>query len=572
MPSSPPEQKLTQPPPLESSAHNSFIPHELAALYQLVESTLNLDPDVMAVFQRFFTFAFTEKLAGRALLKPNAIPFALLSYQKAGILPNDPQQLKELLSSAVTGIVDATNIKRINEDSNIGGSYMVGDATLLLHLASLEHVAAKHNLTLLIFRPQGDEFLPLFIPQNGVTINIDDMTNEIEIQTQKLVGEIANDPSHPLYQLAKDHHDLLTKSMSFVTINNITLPQHVARSSDLGEIILAQAEKIAPQKETPFSPYKRLLNRLINKHLNSPVFPEIPISGDQSAIDHLVSSVQETLLTLKLEKADPTNLDERWRLLQRYCPPAFADSLEKILDSTKNDPAKQALILKVLEESFFNTQFKRNPPILNRWLALEHLRQRDVHGKPLFTQGGMLSTYFLKLINLSDGRLGGTMVIRTSASQATESAPPTDSPTSQLIIYKDGGSFYFACTDQAATLYRKNLAENLDHAIKAILTHIRQNPEDSPANIKQLIRLWAAVPCYTFLPIPEGDRSNQSIGQYLDALRQAHYLRETTLAQDIYAYSDQIYPHQNLATVINTLFIFERALSRTDNLGTIWTQ
>ena len=181
-----------------------------------------MKPLLQDIMQR----AFHERVGGQDILRTNAIAYHLRELQLAGQIPTDPESLKTYLEACQIGIVDVGNLKRTNEDQTIGGSTAAGDQAIALHAQSLSAAVGEKGMVA-TFRQQGDEFLVLIHPNQPMTTA--EMVRNIEAATRAHIQAIASDPQNPLHQIARDHPELLTKTMSFTTLHNVALPLKTQR-------------------------------------------------------------------------------------------------------------------------------------------------------------------------------------------------------------------------------------------------------------------------------------------------------------------------------------------------------
>ncbi len=548
------------------------IPKGIQPIYQEFTQALGLKSlDEKSSLAQVMVKGLSENLAGVELLKPNSIAFALKSLQLEGKIPSDPDELKKYLSRARIGLVDIGNLKMINEDRSVeGSSYAAGNAAIHLHIESITKATQELGITMSLHRPQGDEILPILMSDKEIDPKLLEQT--IVKYTNQLIAAIKLDPSHDLHLIAERHSNLITKSMSFAKLKDVKLPSHDLRMGDISEILLSQAEAAEASKQDEHEPniFKRSYKTYIKHFLPEKIF-DINTEENIHAVDAIINAVNETT-SISPKENDASSLLKRWELVYKYCPPSLQKSIETLKNSTQDDLDKQAIVLTVLDEAIFNTQLQRDPPFLNRWVYLE-LTQNSKYNSEKFryTETGMVSTFFLKLINTLDGRLGGNKVLESATSTLSSSAKLDEtSDQTDIIFCKDGGSTYWSATENAAEILTKRLNSVLESKISQLSIDLQKYKAFDKATIAQVIRFWTTIPVFSSLTIPQnGDvvRSQDFFGKHLDSLRNLHYQNESELANYINSIS---HAASSLAHIVYSAFIKEREVRRVSDLTKIW--
>lgn len=534
---------------------------------------LGLTADNQAILNKLILKTFTDEVAGQRIFKPNSLSFALRSLQLAGAIPSEPNELKTYLENSLIGLFDIIGLKKINEQSDLGGSYAAGDANVLLHIESIARASSNLGYQNITPRPQGDEGLPIFM---GDTPNIDKLTLEITKTTQTLINQAAADSSHPLHQIARDHPELIGKTMGLKRLGDFTIPEKGRRMADICEILIHRLGEITDPTPTEdklrsSSPEKRLLLSRLEEYLHGVhIYPE-DTTPEVSAVDAIVAAVSETT-DLSPEELSRDNLNKRWSIFDKYCPPSLASDLKPLRDTIAEDPSKNALLLTLAEEAVFDLTQERNPPILNSWAYQELTEDKNLEGGFIYHESGIVATNFLKLINIVDGRLGGNQVLEAASLALTTSAGPPSREFPAIIFCKKGGSYYWSATREGAEKLIANLSSLQDQQIDLLAQFFKHNPSPTPENVASAIRLWSQIPTLSNLPIPATeDRTHEFFGAFMDSLRTNHYPLETI-------YFDQIAKHcgiqvpraSNLIGIIQDLFIRERFLPRAKTFQQQW--
>jgi hypothetical protein len=215
-------------------------------------------------------------------------------------------------------------------------------------------------------------------------------------------------------------------------------------------------------------------------------------------------------------------------------------------------------------------QFGRNPPMLNNW-AFNELVLTDTSDMPhRFTKLGMVSTFFVKLINSTQGRLAGTRILRHLAKTITTSIKTEPGKYAPVLISKVGGSFYLALREDSAQDFSHNLAGKLNRTFQTVKFLSRKEPHEDydSGTFKQfLFRLATRLPIYTTQPIysatrPSG-RTLSELGNTYDTLRHTQYLEETAIAHRYYQY--YLDKHPEISTLWQA-FLAERPERRHQDL------
>jgi len=539
----------------------SPLPKILEPLTTELSNSFDSHPDNREHLSQILLYGLTENLEGQPLLKPGALAHTLRALQLDGKIPGDNDSLKTYLSKTHLGIVDVGNLKAINEDPKFG-SHQAGNTAILLHLESIHNASQKLGLTTLIFRAQGDEFLCLILPPNNdADFDGKKFREEVSNSTKTMIDNIKTEAKHPLYGIANSQSELITKTLDLIPLKDSTIPEETKRMSDIAELLMAEAEEADPSPTAKkINPVKAFFKKTIKKHLGDRKISQSSKPRTASTIDRIVQAVAETTKISKRE-ASEEELAKRWQIVDSYCPPSMKMAVEHFSSSTKGNPDQQALILTYIEEALFDTHLKRDPPILNPWAFLELTNtQKDNDGTAFYKCGGMVSPYFLKLINSVDGRLGGNSVISGLADVISNSQRQLAS-TPQVIVSKIGGSFYYMATETGASSFLDKLSEFQQAQIEKIIVLSQKLPY-SLENLAILIKEWSKIPVYSEVEFNDsGERTNKSTGLFLDYLRPKHYFTETSLADQI----NSLCHLSPFTTMLINLFYAERFLSRSSD-------
>lgn len=538
----------------------SPLPKILEPLTTELSNSFDSHPNNSKHLSQILLYGLTENLEGQPLLKPGALAHTLRALQLDGKIPGDNDSLKTYLSKTHLGIVDVGNLKAINEDPKFG-SHQAGNTAILLHLESIHNASQKLGLTTLIFRAQGDEFLCLILPNLDADFDGKKFREEVSNSTNMLINTIKAEINHPLNGIAKNQSELITKTLDLIPLKDSTIPEETKRMSDIAELLMAEAEEADPSPTAKkINPVKAFFKKTIKKHLGDRKISQSSKPRTASTIDRIVQAVAETTKISKRESSKE-ELAKRWQIVDSYCPPSMKMAVEHFASSTKESPDQQALILTYIEEALFDTHLKRNPPILNPWAFLELTNtQKNNDGTALYKPGGMVSPYFLKLINSVDGRLGGNSVISGLADVISNSQRQLAS-TPQVIISKIGGSFYYMATETGASSFLDKLSEFQQAQIEKIIELPQELPY-SLENLAILIREWSKIPVYSEVEFNDsGERTNKTTGLFLDLVRSKHYYSETALADQI----NLLCRLSPFTSMLIDLFYAERFLNRSSD-------
>ena len=137
------------------------------------------------------------------------------------------------------------------------------------------------------------------------------------------------DPQNPLHQIARDHPELLTKTMSFTTLHNVALPLKTQRLDDVAEYLMDAAETQANQAPDPNSTKAKL------RRLGLPAIFDLSHDQSSNAIDLITQAIAQTTEITKHE-ADPVVLSERWKIIERYLPHSLQPTITTLKQAAED--------------------------------------------------------------------------------------------------------------------------------------------------------------------------------------------------------------------------------------------
>ena len=201
--------------------------------------------------------------------------------------------------------------------------------------------------------------------------------------------------------------------MSFTTLHNVALPLKTQRLDDVAEYLMDAAETQANQAPDPNSTKAKL------RRLGLPAIFDLSHDQSSNAIDLITQAIAQTTEITKHE-ADPVVLSERWKIIERYLPHSLQPTITTLKQAAKDQNGLSMLAL-LTEETIFNLQFGRVPPILTPW-AFRELTQtvRGKTGSYQYQKVGMVSTFSVKVANTLSRRLAGTSVLRNLCHTVTD--------------------------------------------------------------------------------------------------------------------------------------------------------
>lgn len=522
---------------------------EIAAHFDRPESAIPLLKDMLQ-------YAFTENVGGENILRTNAIAFHLRALQLAGEIPSEPKALEKFLTECQIGIVDVGNLKRINEDQAIGGSTAAGDRAIAIHARSIAAATDGHGMVA-TFRQQGDEFLVLVHPDQPTSQS--EMKHHIEKATTQIIQGLATDPGDPLHKIATEHPELLTKTMSWTSLDRVGLPSNICRTDDIAEYLMNAAETAA-NKSPASSSAKAILRRL-----DLPRIFDMPPQKDKNAVELIMRAIAQTTTITDREKK-PDILQERWTLIDRYLPPSLHETVNSLKQLAKG-PEGASLLALLTEETIFNLQFGRNPPILTPW-AFRELTQvsKTTTGEYTYDKVGMVSTFFIKVANTLAQRLAGTAILRHLCRTVTRLIPTeTSDEQPTMIVCKEGGSLYYSATTDSEKVLSEGLAARFTRLFKA-LEKLSQSETNRRDKLQPLLVGATLMPIFApAQSIPKGDRTAEFMGKLYDRVRQNQYLHESRLAR---ALANAMIDFPEMYTVLSA-FMLERSARRVQDMTSL---
>lgn len=470
-----------------------------------------------SLLENLLTRSFTEKVGSEVYFKPNALPYLFRAQQLDGKLSSDPELLRKQLNNTWLAIVDVSNLKLINEME--GSSHAVGDSTINLHTRSVVESTAEDTLTShCLVRFMGDEFAD-FINHPDQEHSTEQLKILIDKQTKKLIEEAKSNTSHPLYQIATDANKVkyIGKVVKFAKIQDIEIPIDTRRIDDLVEVMHHATEELnIDPLETPSTPDKKILHTISQWDLG--IDSSEQNAKTTSSIDTIIRTINQTDFTLTLSEEIIQKNDSRKDQIIRYLPPSLSSTWENALRSVQNDAQKLSRTLTLFEEALFNSQFSRNPPILNDWVFDELAKEN----KNDLNQFQMVSTPLPKLYNTVTNRLGATSLLKDGAKKTLTLLEVSVPDNSQLnyIIKKQGASLYVLMNEDTRSMFKKRVKQSNKEAIKNI------------ASATSLGEFFRAARDYLFhTPITVkynrySKHPEDELGSRYESLRHIHYLGE----------------------------------------------
>ncbi len=413
-----------------------------------------------------------------AMAKPNSLSYQLVALQEQ--LKLSDAELRERLSRSKVIIYDAKNLKRINEDTEHGGSYEAGSRAVQLHYLSalnLEH----HGYRVIMDRPQGDECLILAIP-GAIDATIQSSaaqhspTELIDLELEDLISKLG--PDDPIKKYI-EQNGTTSVAKKYSTVDLASVPkigsERANRMDDLSEILMDIGERESENA---------------------------PTGQKNKGVDVIDLLMQGKENVFGATENEIKSLDNRLAIVKRYSPKEFSASIDELLstETAATNEYYRAFVIQIAEEALFNFQFDRGQPILNEWawkqLSLE---------KPELTHFGQLSIYLTKEANNKYFRLAGTAKLTKVAEMLGKANIDQD----QVICTKIGGSFYINGTAAVMELLEKNIEDD----------NTKKIGHDDGENMI----------AFSNLEHPKSNeiKAGTNIWEYLDTLRSIHYEHET---------------------------------------------
>jgi len=492
---------------IQTENHLKLLSKEYAAQLGLEQSSL----------ENLLTRSFTEKVGSEVYFKPNALPYLFRAQQLEGKLSKDPNILNEQLKNTWLAIVDVSNLKLINEME--GSSHETGDATINLHTRSvIESTADDVPTSHCLVRFMGDEFAD-FINHPDQAYDTELLKQLIEKQTNKLIEEAKSNSSHPLHQIAIDESKVkyIGKVVKFAKIQDIQIPVDTRRIDDLVEVMYHATEELnIDPMDVPSTPDKKVLHTIAQWGLD--ITDQSQHYQTVSSIDTIIETISQTDFNKTLNDEILQKNDPRKAQIIRFLPPSLKSAWENTLQSVQDDAQKLSRTLTLFEEALFNSQFSRNPPILNDWVFDELAKEN----KDDLNQLQMVSTPLPKLYNTVTNRLGATSLLKYGAKKTLALLEKSVPNNNQLnyIIKKQGASLYVLMTEDTRSKFKANVKQSNKEAIKSIA---------SANSLRDFFRAARDYLFYTPVKVQYNRNSgqpNDTLGSRNESLRHLHYLGE----------------------------------------------
>lgn len=507
--------------------------HQIGTLVRFYSDKLSLGSDKL---HSLLKTSLTEQLGTEQYFKPSALPYLYKSLQLEGKLSSDPDTLRNQLQNTWLIIVDVANLKAINELKN--SSHEVGDSVINLSTRSIQEIPLTNNSSQCLIRFMGDEFA-IFHNNPDRPSDPESVQKLIDQKTNELIKNAQEDPNDPLHYLATHHKNLIGKVVQFAQLQNIQIPDNIRRADDMVEVMFAAAEKSSPHNgsASQLSFSKSVHARV--KNLDIPAVNEPTTTPTKPAIDMIANTITN-LDHLPSDELINKN-DQRMRVIENFVPSSLARIWNQLKLDTQDNMIARTQILNFFDEALFNSQFGRNPPILNEWVFNELTRDR-----PDLTHLSMYSSLFTKLFNLLEGRLTGTSLLKSLAGVLTSTYSDQQTEPPSVIIKKQGASFYMLTTKEFDQSIREKILS---------YNKLTESAIDSATDLKETLR--ASINLITQSPnvvVLGQDRSATELGEKYDELRQGQYQEEL----DHLVQLASKYDKQSFYTIL-LLFLSERA-------------